>query len=76
MTTLLTVAEVAARLRVTEAWLRCLCRRGEIEHVRLGPSRRAPIRFHESAVDDYLAACEQRAHQPRRRMRIATGGRR
>lgn len=53
---LLTVREVADRLRVNPETVRVMARRGDIESVRVGRGRTAAYRFRESAVDKYLDA--------------------
>ncbi len=47
----LTVREIAARLRISTATVYAMCRSGELEHFRVSHAIRIP----ESAVVEYLA---------------------
>lgn len=51
---LLTVREVADRLRVNPETVRVMARRGDLESLRVGKGRTAAYRFPESAIDQYL----------------------
>ncbi len=57
---LLTVSEVAERLRVSVASIYEMVRSGKLRSMRLGPNRGA-IRIRPEELDRYLAAVE---HQP------------
>ena len=51
---LLTVDEVAARLRVSKWSVYRLVRRGELPCLSLGASPRAPLRISEAELEDWL----------------------
>lgn len=51
---LLTVREVADRLRLNPETVRVMARRGDLASVRVGRGRTAAYRFPESAIDAYL----------------------
>lgn len=52
---LLTVREVADRLRLNPETVRVMARRGDIASVRVGRGRTAAYRFTASSIDAYLA---------------------
>lgn len=69
MTRLLTTADVAEQLSVSEEWVRDHA--GELGGVKLGSDRRAPWRFEQWGVDDYLARHRSAiAPRPRPRSRV------
>jgi excisionase family DNA binding protein len=71
---LLTVAEVAALLRVSDSWLYLAAQEGRIPAVRLG-GEGGPVRFERAALRAYLAACRT-GPPPRPRVRGEHGSRR
>ena len=61
---LLTLHEVAARLRVSVATVRRYIARGELSVVRLGGGSAAPIRVPEDAVEAFIRPHPQTAEEP------------
>jgi excisionase family DNA binding protein len=53
MSSLLTVGEVASRLRMSTREVYRLCESKEVSHLRIG-SGRSSIRVEEAAIEDYL----------------------
>lgn len=54
MNSLLTVKEVAERLKVSAAMIYVLCNRGRLPHVRVGIGNRSTIRIEEADLEAYL----------------------
>ena len=55
---LLTQAEVAQALGVSEAWLeRKRCTGGGPRHLKLGTGKYAPVRYRQSDIEGYLEGC-------------------
>ena len=61
----LTVREVAARLRISTATVHAMCRRGELGHYRMSHAIRVP----ENALRKYLAFAEQAPRESGSRLR-------
>lgn len=59
-TPLLTVAEVADRLRISRQTVRRRVATGELRAVRVGHQRGAPVRIEPSAVNDMLVGAAKR----------------
>lgn len=53
---LLTVREVADRLRINPETVRVMCRRKDLASVRVGRGRTAAYRVPEDEIDRYLSA--------------------
>jgi excisionase family DNA binding protein len=64
MGNLLTVREVADRLRVSERTIRKRVAGGELSALKLGPEQHAPIRISEGALVDFLRPANGRS-EPR-----------
>ena len=61
---LLTVDEVAARLRLSPQTVYRRIDAGELEAVQLGRGPKAPLRVRVGAVDQFLARCSVNALEP------------
>lgn len=55
---MLTLAEVAAELRVSESWVRKEVARGRVTPLRVGDSPRAPMRFTPAHVAQFVASLQ------------------
>ena len=65
MDKLLTPDEAAAILGVGPDWVRRRCQAGELEHIKLGPSKQAQIRIEQRALWAFVAGRVVQAKQPR-----------
>lgn len=65
---MLTVAEVAARLRVSRGLIYSLVEENLIGHIRIGTGR-GTIRFTEDDVQEYLASCRLKSEKTGPRLR-------
>lgn len=63
---MLTVKQVAERLKVSTRFVYRHCASGSIDSYSIGST----IRISESALDDYLASCTKRLHHPQQPKRL------
>lgn len=68
MSQLLTVSEVADRLRLSERTIRRRVALGHLDALRLGPGSAAPLRFDEEALERFVRPAESAGHDHRRGM--------